>query len=335
MATRTQLLQSIAAAISDYRAGQIPTPDANHVERWVQQFPAGVQDPILAELDHVLSKAYCSKSNVENILSGLATTSALTGGNHASFWSTVGLLNIQGGGTSQHEMLKTFDTVLHKQFGFGITNCQASSGAFVYLDDGIFSGTRALQDLTNWLPRAPQTATVHVITIALYSGGEWHLKKDFAAAATNAGKNISLKFWCCLSLENRKSRRNDSDVLAPTILPPNPDVMAYASQLKFPVQLRQGNSVGPAKLFSSDTGRQLLEQEFLKAGVYIRKVCPNLSTALRPLGFTGLHMLGFGNVVTTFRNCPNNCPLALWVGHPWYPLLPRRTNTASKQLWSP
>ena len=40
-----------------------------------------------------------------------------------------------------------------------------------------------------------------------------------------------------------------------------------------------------------------------------------------------LESLGFGSLVVTFRNCPNNAPLALWAGDPWYPLFPRRTNT--------
>jgi hypothetical protein len=37
--------------------------------------------------------------------------------------------------------------------------------------------------------------------------------------------------------------------------------------------------------------------------------------------------LGFGSLIVTYRNCPNNAPLALWVDHPWYPLFPRTTNT--------
>jgi hypothetical protein len=40
-----------------------------------------------------------------------------------------------------------------------------------------------------------------------------------------------------------------------------------------------------------------------------------------------LETLGFGSLIVTFRNCPNNTPLALWAGDPWYPLFPRITNT--------
>jgi hypothetical protein len=39
-----------------------------------------------------------------------------------------------------------------------------------------------------------------------------------------------------------------------------------------------------------------------------------------------LSTLGFGSTIVTFRNCPNNAPLAFWAGDPWYPLFPRKIN---------
>jgi hypothetical protein len=70
------------------------------------------------------------------------------------------------------------------------------------------------------------------------------------------------------------------------------------------------------------------------AGVRIRSFSQNPSAALRPLGF-GHFGLGFGSTIVTFRNCPNNAPLALWWGDPkasaahpfnkWYPLFQRKT----------
>jgi hypothetical protein len=76
----------------------------------------------------------------------------------------------------------------------------------------------------------------------------------------------------------------------------------------------------------------LIERELLMAGVRIRAGCQNPKKVMRPLGF-GHFGLGFGATIVTYRNCPNNCPLALWWGDPdatsgpfhWYPLLPRKT----------
>ena len=80
----------------------------------------------------------------------------------------------------------------------------------------------------------------------------------------------------------------------------------------------------------------MLERELLLAGMHIRSLSQNPSPALRPLGF-GPFGLGFGSTIVTYRNCPNNTPLALWWGDPqaepahpfarWYPLVQRRTYT--------
>ncbi len=80
------------------------------------------------------------------------------------------------------------------------------------------------------------------------------------------------------------------------------------------------------KIFSSDEGRELLEQQFLAKGAYIRTVCPLLNKYQRPLGNMLLETLGFGSTIVTFRNCPNNAPLVFWAGDPWYPLFQRKTN---------
>jgi hypothetical protein len=96
--------------------------------------------------------------------------------------------------------------------------------------------------------------------------------------------------------------------------------------LKYKPVFRTPGNVGENKFFSCEDGRHLLEQEFLKAGAKIRSLCPHLNKYQRPLGNMVLETLGFGSLFVTFRNCPNNCPLAFWAGDPWYPLFPRKTN---------
>ena len=58
MAERDDLLASIAATTVDYREGDLPAPTPEHVGRWINQFDAEVQLPILRELDHVLKQTY-------------------------------------------------------------------------------------------------------------------------------------------------------------------------------------------------------------------------------------------------------------------------------------
>ncbi|MEP7303572.1 MAG: hypothetical protein ABI699_18810, partial [Caldimonas sp.] len=141
--------------------------------------------------------------------------------------------------------------------------------------------------------------------------------------------------WRAIELEDRKAYSDSADVLRPTSIPNDQAVQAYVQSMKYAPTLRRPGSVGAHALFSSEDGRGLLEQEFLKAGARLRQLCPNLGATQRPLGHITLDTLGFGSLIATFRNCPNNAPLALWVGEPWYPLLPRTTNsqTAIKRLF--
>src|SRR5205823_14973302 len=68
----------------------------------------------------------------------------------------------------------------------------------------------------------------------------------------------------------------------------------------------------------------------LKAGARIKyELCPNLKENHWPLGYDVFKCVGFGSLLVTYRNCPNNCPLVLWAGDPWFPLSPRKTNTQS------
>ena len=104
---------------------------------------------------------------------------------------------------------------------------------------------------------------------------------------------------------------------------------AYTNDREYQPRLRTPGQVGTLGFFSSDAGRQVLEQEFLKAGVRIREGNRNLGEFQRPLGNMMLDTIGFGSLIVTFRNCPNNAPLALWAGNPWYPLFRRTSNKAT------
>lgn len=324
---RKALLASIAAAIADYRKGEIATPDSAHVDAWIDQFDAAVQQPILSELDHVLKKTYITKPEVKTFLTSLTTTAKLAGATPCDFWKSANFLNIQGGGNSQREMLQMFDRVLQKTCGFGVDECGSEDGPYIYLDDVVFTGNRVRNDLSAWLKSsAPPKAKLHVIVIAFHRGGQYYAKTKIDEVCAVAKKSLDITWWRCLELEDRKTYVNDSDVLRPSSIPGDALTQAYVQGLKYAPLVRQGNSVGENKLFTSDAGRCVLEQEFLKAGLHIRSICPQLNVYQRPLGNMILESLGFGALVVTFRNCPNNAPLALWAGDPWYPLFPRKTN---------
>ena len=336
MAERDDLLASIAATTADYREGDLAAPTPEHVGRWINQFDAGVQIPILREMDHVLKQTYISRETVKSFFSSLITHEKITGGNPAAFWSQAHILDIQKNGQSQTHIRGLLGDSLREQLNLDIDACGHAGGAYVYLDDVIFSGGRVTTDLSAWLKNAaPANSVVHVLVMATHRLGEWQSENRIKEVAVAAGKIVELHIWAAFRLENRMKYRNSSDVLWPASVPDDPQVAAYVAQEeRFPLQTRVAGSGKSELEFTSEEGRQLLEREFLRAGVRIRGFCQNPNAIMRPLGF-GSFGVGFGSTIVTYRNCPNNAPLALWWGDPhahanhpfskWYPLLQRRT----------
>lgn len=329
MKTRQELLEAVVQQIADYRAAEIPPMNAAHVERWVKQFPGDTQEPLLEELAHVFSKTYLTRENVEDFLSGIATNEKLTGGDPTAFWTNTGILNIQTAGNSQRDMLVMLDKALQKACGIGIDQCGKTTPVkqFVYIDDVLFSGGRIKHDLKKWIKEAaPQKAKIHIVTIAYHQLGQWFAKKDIMAAAKDVGKSIELEWWRCFHVEDRKAYTKNADVLRPTVIPADDATAQYVAGLNLPPVFRTPGQVGALGFYSSEAGRALLEQQFLVSGVQVRNMCPHLNTYMRPLGNSTMGTTGFGSMIVTYRNCPNNAPLVLWAGDPWYPLFPRKTN---------
>ena len=320
MTERSDLLAAVAGTIRDYRAGEIAEPTPDHVERWISQFDQVVQVPMLRELDFVLQRTYVSRSRAQQLLSVVAKHYP------CDFWRDAHILDIQQRGRSQADMLEIFLPILREQCGPGIGYQGAPGGEFIYLDDAIFTGKRAIDDLTRWARRqAPAKATLRIMTFALYRGGRYWI--DQKAASWKWGKEIAHKYGVFQNFrfENRRYYRNKSDVLWPT-------AEVYSAEGFAP----RTPVAGTSRIFASEEGRQLLEREFFNAGLRIQGFAREPNPALKPLGFYQFNP-GFGALFVTYRNCPNNCPLALWYGEPeryppshplgrWYPLFSRKPN---------
>lgn len=336
MNERDDLLSSIATTIRDYRSGELPVPTPEHVDRWVRQFGTDVQVSLLKEMHHVLEKTYFTRDNVRNFFANQINHMGLAGPNPCDFWKAAQIFDIQQHGHSQSEIKQLFGEALKEQCKLNLDDCGSAGGAYIYLDDVLFTGGRIGSDLSTWiLDASPAESTVHILVIATYRLGEWQCIERLKKAAVDAGKKIRFNCWAAIRIENRKASRDASEVLWPAVIPQEKTLLAYvAEEQKFPFHPRQPGAKLEHNIFSSEAGRQLLESEMLLAGMRIRSFSKNPSRALRPLGFSPFG-LGFGSMIVTFRNCPNNAPLALWwgdenapPGHPfrnWYPLLPRKT----------
>jgi len=341
MSERDDLLASVAETIKTYRKGELPEPTPEHVDRWVHQFTPAQQLPFLREFNHVIEHSFFTRKNVESFLRHLVTNAKLAGADPAAYWSSANFLNIQQHGRSQKEMLKVFATCLKDECGLALNDCGKADGDFIYLDDAMFSGNRVGNDLEAWIVNeAPQSAVVHVIVAALHSSGSYLVDKRLKSVIEQSGKKISVKYWRALEIENRKWHKNSSGVLWPTAVPDVAEVQSYmALPSKFPFEPRQPSST-VIRPFSSEAGRQVLESEFLIAGAKIRSMSENPKLSMRPLGYSPFGV-GFGSTIVTYRNCPNNCPLAIWWGDPkmtsgalhWYPLLPREGYSSLRNIF--
>lgn len=327
MSEKAALLKEIADTISDYRLSDLDPPSSSHVDQWVSQFDGNLHLPILREMGHVLKHTYFSRDRTLQYLERLLTSNKVAGNNPRKFWQCANFLDIQKGGASQTEMIALFDSLLRRKWGFCSGENEGNSNVFIYLDDAIFSGGRSNTDISDWVTnQAPEEAELHVIVIALHQSSYFN-RNRLAQSIAKSDKQIQINWWRSIILEDRKAHADNSDVLRPAAIPQESSVQEYAKGLRYEPHLRNPGKVGSLGIFSSEDGRHLIEQEFLKAGVKIRELCPALNRYQRPLGNSVLETLGFGSMVVTFRNCPNNSPLALWAGDPWYPLFPRVTNS--------
>jgi len=339
MSERSDLLEAVADTIKTYRTGEIEVPTPDHVDRWVSQFTPEAQIPFLREFAHVIDKSFVGHAEIVEFLTGLVTNVKLAGTSPVEYWSKVNFLRVQQNGVSQREMLKLFAECLRQQLGLDMSKCGDPSGDYVYLDDIVFTGSRVQADLESWIMNdAPAKAKVHVLVAVLHTSASDYLQRTrLPAAVAKSKKDITVKFWRILDVENQKANRNVSEVLWPVALPNDYGIPEYASAQKFPFTPRTPG--GKSVFFATEEGRQVLERELLIAGMKIRSHHAEPKQYLKPLGFGGFGV-GFGSTLVTYRNCPNNAPLAIWWGEgassgalQWYPLLPRKTYSSLENVF--
>lgn len=330
MSERQCTIEKLLGIIKDYRSGQIKNIDQEHIERWISQFTPEHQTEILKETTNILEKMYFSKEKISSNFASLINNQELTKGNPRAFWGSASLLDIQGGGNSQRELVQLFSDLLRDSLGIEANINSPNSSEYFYLDDAIYTGNRLRHDLENWIEAsAPAKCTVRIATIALHRGGYYFVREKLKEKIQACGKQVEIQWLRVFEVEDRKTYIFNSDVLRPTSAPAIPEVTAYIQNMRYAPIMRTPGGSGELKIFSSEQARNLIEQEFLTKGVLIRERCPNLGIRQRPLGNSVLETLGFGATFVSYRNCPNNAPLVFWVGDPWYPLFPRFTNTDS------
>lgn len=327
----SEAIKKIVEQCGDYRSADGFEFDSDHVTTWIEQFREDQRAAILNCVANAMTVSYFSRTEAEAWLTRLLTNEKFSGPDPRSFWKGANLLNIQGKGHSQREMLVILDSALQNEFGLSIKECGSENGAYIYLDDGLFSGGHINSDVTKWIADdALSGADLRIVTVAAYSYGTWRSRNELKRKNVESGKNIEISHWRSIELQNGVRRASTADVFWPKSIPAG--AQPYFDTFRYDLKLRNGSQESECKVFVDDTCRNICEDAFLEKGIWIRDQCPGLNDYQRPLGNSVLETPGFGATFVTFRNCPNNAPLAFWAGNPWYPLFPRKTNTDTAMI---
>jgi hypothetical protein len=334
--TNEELCQSISNVINGYRNKEFGEYDYNHVNRWVSQFEDCEKRVVLEETNRILKKNFISHDLFLKFIDALIQSPSIYVEEKDSYWNKVSLLDIQKNGNSQKEL----NTILHGKLNelYDVPNIIGKeSEEYIYLDDFIFSGNRLFADMDLWLRNnSLSKARVCVITIGWYAYGQYKTEKRLKDLAKSLGKEIDFVFTSFneYRLENRLYRKNYSTVFWPTsTIQELPEAVTFLQEQNYTFPYR--TPVGMENAVFSRSRREEYEKIMVKYGLKILSFSAQNNVVVKPLGYDVFRGLGFGSTIFSFRNCPNNNPLAFWWGDPkaspfhpfskWYPLMQRKT----------
>ena len=336
--SRDNILESIANTVRDYRLDEIAPITPQHIETWVSQFPEDMRFCILTEMDRILGRYYMSRKIAADRLATLIHHEPFFGSNPVEILRNTKFLSIQRHGNSQNDLLNLINDVLLSQFGLALSDCGKHPQQYIYLDDGLFTGNSALYDCREWMQNAVAVkgSILHFIFFATHASGLSYLQKKIKPHEIQYG--ISTKYWTFLPLQDRKGNIESywpvDGMYTEQVKQYNELLCQKASYS--PRLFRPENLPLEETIFSSIEARNIVTSAFLEAGVSISMLSQNGKEELRPLGYEKLASLGFGSFFVSYRNIPNNAPLALWWGNPeaspenplskWYPLFRRKGN---------
>ena len=340
--TENDYVSAIATIISSYRAKELKHPlDKQHVIRWLDQFDEDVRAVIAKEMFHILSRNYIKEERIkiflEKILEFLKSNKELE---NAVF------LDLQKRGKSQELLCNLIKSIYEEKYGSGCKIIKdwgeiQDHSLFVYVDDGIYSGGRAKEDIIPLVRQLPERSKLYVFYLVAYNNALNYYIDIIKREASQ--RHLEVVFRIGQEKNNIRNKRTDRiDFIWPDIKTNYSDsVRKYEERLKETGKAhylydRQSYNDKNEGLFSDYNSRVIVEKVFLEYGIMIANKIK--SSWYRPLGVTNTPSFGFGSVYITDYNISNTCPLVLWWGtqdtasdhsdaiNCWYPLFPRRTN---------
>lgn len=349
--TQYELCKELSDIIMNYRKDELNCNlNGEHVHKWVSQFSEENIDVILSETIHIFQKWYFPLERIkEEFLDEIIIyLQKKYNYDHLNDLITnTCFLNVQDVGESQKKLLQLLNELLEEQYRLSIhvgENCKYMH--YVYIDDGLYTGSRARKDIRKVIEFLPKNSTVDVFYIVAGTNAFYYTVDQLKEIAK--GHRIDLSLNYAFPLYNRQriiTKCEDGTEITEYIdgtqiclwpdrnLENNEQVKKYEQSLELGCKLnhlyRNDYWRRDKGIFTSINNRNIIEKEFLIKGIEILDGISD-SKGMYPLGYNLWKSFGFGSFCATDLNISNTCPLVLWWDIGWTPLLPRRTNSEEK-----
>lgn len=342
--------KEIAEIIKNFRQPSIELKaNQEHVHKWISQFTSDTQDIILEETLHILKNWYFDKDKIRLFLDEIIDYLRKENENATDKdpLKDICFLDIQENGKSQSQLVEMLRDEVREKYKCDIRTGNPNQEKFyVYLDDGLYTGSRLRKDIKGCLRMLPEGARIEVIFLIACRSGMDYSQKELEKECSNKDIKINIHRWREIC-NNKTVKKNGTEVsyeIVQECLWPSsklskiPMINSYVEELeklkgkRVYYCFRNAGYGYTEGIFTSLKNRDVVEEEFLKKGIEITEKIQE-HKGLYPLGYNLTPSLGFGSFCATDLNISNTCPIVLWWGNIikqgdeldcWYPLLPRR-----------
>lgn len=354
-------IERLLEIIGDFRKDEIGSLMCKeHVARWLSQFSKETRAVVLSEIIHIFEKWYISHDQIDNFIGKIVSyLSDQLNCTQNELFSKVCFISKQSEGVSQKRIIdRLVEIYSDNEIAVNVNGIDESLHHYVYMDDGLYTGSRARKDLMQCLKELPPKSDLHVFYVIAASNGLRYVEDILNNKAKE--KEITLYFQKWLMLYNDKEefpdrtnpsttshRYNTHSCLWPSVASDeNVCIREYREQLQKNAQNAERHPYRDYQwhddpgVFTCVEHREIVEREFLLHGIEIVNSVATES-GMYPLGYNLWPSFGFGSICAFDMNISNTCPLVLWWGNTtsrgntldnWYPLLPRRANSAGNEM---
>lgn len=339
--------EDLVSIIKDFRKNELEIQiNTNHVQKWVSQFSEKVREIILDETIFVFKKWYFNKEYIKNtfiheIIEYLCDYYHFL---EKELFNNISFLNIQSSGLSQNLIVEMInEKYSHKGINI-ICDIKSNLLHYIYIDDGLYTGSRIRKDLEKIIEKLPSDSTLDVFYLVAYENSYEYTKDYISKLLEDRTIKVNIHSYFLLPNLRKEITSYDNGTEIVTTNENNlclwidesfqdePEIKSYFEYLKQlgsnyeKIPFRYSHWSNDSGAFSSAERRNIVEKEFFLKGIeLLDKNYDNKGEY--PLGYNLWPSFGFGSFVATDLNISNTCPLVLWSSAKgWYPLLPRRIN---------